>query len=136
MSGPIIDRIDMWIEVSNIPYEQLSKKSVSTEETETTRKRVLAARTIQMERFKNAERSIATNSSMSVRDLDTFIDLDSNVKDILNVSAKKLDLSPRAYHRVVKLARTIADLDNKNNIEVPHILEALQYRPKKLITTI
>jgi magnesium chelatase family protein len=69
---------------------------------------------------------------MGVRDLVNYVVLSDEVKNLLNDSARKLDLSPRSYHRVIKLARTIADLDQKENIETSHILEALQYRPRKL----
>ena len=71
-----------------------------------------------------------TNSEMGVKELKKFALLSEKVKDILNSAAGKLDLSARAYHRVIKLSRTIADLDNAENIEENHILEALQYRPK------
>ena len=69
---------------------------------------------------------------MSVRDLDRLVVLSPEVTDLLNQSAKKLDLSPRAYHRIIKLARTIADLDESRHITEAHLLEALQYRPKRL----
>ena len=69
---------------------------------------------------------------MGVRDIDRMIKLSDNVLTLLNESAKRLDLSPRAYHRVIKLARTIADLDESRFIQEAHILEALQYRPKRL----
>lgn len=74
--------------------------------------------------------------NMGVRDIDRLIHLDENVSALLNESAKKIDLSPRAYHRVIKLARTIADLDESRHISEAHILEALQYRPKKLFATL
>ena len=68
---------------------------------------------------------------MNVRDIETFIILSEKTKETLNHAAKKLDLSPRAYHRVIKLARTIADLEGDANVEESHILEALQYRPRQ-----
>ena len=72
------------------------------------------------------------NSEMNTRDLGKIINLKKEVKEILNTSAEKLDLSARAYHRIIKLSRTIADLAGAEEIEVNHILEALQYRPKKI----
>ena len=69
---------------------------------------------------------------MSVHAIDQFIKLDESVITLLNESAKRLDLSPRAYHRIIKLARTIADIDESRHIKEAHILEALQYRPKRL----
>jgi magnesium chelatase family protein len=67
---------------------------------------------------------------MNVKDLDKYVELSKEDRDLLNTSAKKLNLSARAYHRVIKLARTIADLEGKQNVETKHLLEALQYRPK------
>ena len=84
----------------------------------------------QKKRFEKAGRNIKLNSEMNTRDLIALVPIKEEVKEILNASAARFDLSARAYHRVMKLARTIADLDAKNDIEVPHILEALQYRPK------
>lgn len=69
---------------------------------------------------------------MNTRDLSKMINLKKEVKDILNTSAEKLDLSARAYHRIIKLARTIADLACSDEVETNHLLEALQYRPKKI----
>jgi magnesium chelatase family protein len=67
---------------------------------------------------------------MNSKDISNLIELSKEVKEVLDKSAVRLNLSARAYHRVIKLARTIADLENKKEIELPHILEALQYRPK------
>ena len=84
----------------------------------------------QAKRF--AGTAITSNSKMSVHALDKFIKLDDTVVSLLNESAKRLDLSPRAYHRIIKLARTIADIDESRHIKEDHIFEALQYRPKRL----
>ncbi len=131
ISGPIIDRIDMWVEVSQINYEKLSVDNSEKKETELIKERVIKAREIQRERFTTAGRKIKTNSEMSAKDINKIVDLEKSAMEILNTSAKKLDLSARAYHRIIKLARTIADLDNSKSIKSPHILEALQYRPKR-----
>lgn len=130
ISGPIIDRVDMWIEVPNIDIKILSSKSKINGETEKIRKNIVNARKIQRNRFGKLKQT-NLNSEMSVKELNTLIELDGGVQKILNDATTKLDLSPRAYHRTIKLSRTIADLDNKENIEEAHILEALQYRPKK-----
>ena len=127
ISGPIIDRIDMWVEVSQINYEKLSGDDTDKKETAQIKGRVIAARKIQKERFVKAGRKIKTNSEMSAKDINKIADLQNDAKEILNTSAKKLDLSARAYHRVIKLARTIADLDDSKSIKLSHILEALQY---------
>ncbi len=132
MSGPIIDRIDLWTEVSSISHEKLSEEIVTRNESAAAREKISLAREIQKLRFKNNEKNISTNAEMSVRELAAHAILSDNVRNLLNESARKLDLSPRSYHRVIKLARTIADLDQKQNIETSHILEALQYRPRKL----
>jgi len=131
ISGPIMDRIDMWVEVSQINYEKLSEKETFKKETGEIKNRVIKARGIQKERFFNAKRKIRTNSEMEAKDISKIIQLGDKEKEILNSSARKLDLSARAYHRVIKLARTIADLEGEEKIKVNHILEALQYRPKK-----
>ncbi len=131
ISGPIIDRIDMWVEVSKIDYEKLADSSVEKKESGDIKKRVIKAREIQKGRFKDAKRNLKTNSEMEAKDIGKIAGLTEKAKEILNTSAKKLDISARAYHRVIKLARTIADLEQSKTIEPKHILEALQYRPKR-----
>ncbi len=131
ISGPIIDRIDMWVEVSQINYEKLSDTETGKKETAQIKERVIKAREIQKERFVKANRKIKTNSEMQAKDINKIADLENEAKEILNTSAKKLDLSARAYHRIIKLARTIADLDGSKTINSSHVLEALQYRPKR-----
>ena len=132
ISGPIIDRIDMWLEVSKVDHQKLSDNKSDGDATKQIKERVIAAREIQGKRFADSRRGIKTNSEMNTRDLSKMINLKNEVKEILNKSAEKLDLSARAYHRVIKLARTIADLADSEEIETNHILEALQYRPKKM----
>lgn len=132
ISGPIIDRIDMWIEVPAIDHELLAKPREKKEsESRQVRELVTRARARQYERFQN---TLATNSDLSVRDLEEHASLAPKAQHTLTQAAKTLSLSPRAYHRVIKLARTIADLDNADHILEEHILEALQYRPKTLFT--
>lgn len=133
ISGPIIDRIDMWLEVSKIDHQKLSDNKSDGDTTKQIKKRVIAAREIQKKRFADSRRGIKTNSEMNVRDIGKMINLKKEVKDILNASAEKLDLSARAYHRIIKLSRTIADLAGADEVAVNHILEALQYRPKKVV---
>jgi len=134
ISGPIIDRIDLWVTVGNVDYKKLSDDMPTGEKTFAIKNRVKSAREIQNRRFKNnlkdGKRKIKTNSDMNVKELGIFAPLTSDVKKLLNDSAERLALSARAYHRVIKIARTIADLDNSENIKQNHILEALQYRPK------
>jgi len=130
ISGPIIDRIDIWTEVSKVDHDKLTEKAGESESMPA-RKLVIAAREIQAKRFQEVGRKIKTNSEMSARDIATFLEISAEVKDILNRSAKTLDLSARSYHKIIKLARTIADLDSSPEISPSHILEAISYRPKQ-----
>ncbi len=130
LSGPIMDRIDIWVTVGAVDYEKLSEHKEEGDRTETLKEKVSKARAVQAKRFKSATRHLYTNSEMNVKELNTFAPLTPEVTQILNQSAEKLQLSARAYHRIIKLARTIADLEGSENIATPHILEALQYRPR------
>jgi len=125
ISGPIMDRIDIWLEVEHVDYDMLSgeKKPDAQGTQQSIKERVENARQKQYQRYEKK------NSELSAKDIQK-IHLDENVKKILQISAEKLSLSPRAYHRVIKLARTIADLDESEEIQESHVLEALQYRPK------
>lgn len=129
LSGPIMDRIDLWVEVSRVDHEQLAEMPTS-EENPAIRKRIKSAREKQAERFKNLNLNINTNGEMNAKNLVTTVKLSDEVKKILNDSAKMLNISARSYHRLMKVARTIADLENSYEIEKEHILEALSYRPK------
>lgn len=131
ISGPIIDRIDIWIEVPRISHKKLSDAG-NAETTDKIRERVIKAREVQINRFKKAGRNIDCNSYMNARDIEKLVKLDDKVTKVLNASAEHLGLSGRAYHRVIKLARTIADLYGMENINEHHIAEAIQYRPKQL----
>jgi len=129
LSGPIMDRIDLWVSVGNVSYKKLSEEGVE-EKSEKIKYRVKKAREIQKKRFEKFKRNIKTNSEMNVKDLSSLIKLKKEVRNLLDDSAKRLALSARGYHRVIKIARTIADLENSEEINSSHILEAIQYRPK------
>ncbi len=128
LSGPLIDRIDMFVEVSEVDHDKLLGKNKSGEDSRTIRSRVETARTIQQNR--NPKKAGATNSDISSKNISEVTQMSRSAEDILKLFAQRLDLSARAFHRVIKLARTIADLANSETVEDKHILEALQYRPK------
>lgn len=131
LSGPIIDRIDLWVKVSKINHDKLSdiKKG---EDTGSVRKRIVSARTQQSKRFEKHPHRITTNSEMRAEDVDDFIVLSPKVRAVFNASATRLKLSPRAYHKTLKVARTIADLASSDQVLEEHALEALAYRPTDL----
>ena len=126
ISGPILDRIDLWLEVPHVSYETLTELPSKSDETGPAREQILSARKTQTDRF---SRNARTNANMSAREIDKYIALSDDVKDLLKTSSERLNLSPRSYHRLLKVSRTIADLDNSDAITVAHVLEALQYRP-------
>jgi magnesium chelatase family protein len=129
LSGPIMDRIDLWSEVAKVDHKELSEKKESGEKSEVIRKRVEQARKIQEKRF-GEER---LNSEMSVKDINNFVILEEEEKRLLENAAIKMDFSPRVFHKIKKIARTISDLENSDKVKSKHILEALQYRPKEII---
>ena len=115
--------------MSDIDYKKLHGEG-DGESSVVIKDRVEKARVIQKNRFLKLGKKISLNSEMNAKDLSEIVKLNSEVRDLLDNSASKLSLSARAYHRVIKLARTIADLEGKEEIENNHILEAIQYRPK------
>jgi len=173
ISGPIMDRIDLWLDVPQIDIQKLSDFSDSGHKSVDIQKRVVKAREIQRRRFnlknnqsdqsensdemvgnsldgkesninrdenvnknnnsdnKKQGRHILTNSEMGVSEIKKHVELSPEVKKILNQASERFNFSGRAYHSVIKLARTIADLDDKEDIEQNHIFEAIQYRPKQ-----
>lgn len=129
LSGPIMDRIDIWLEVDRVGPQELSRDSKVGEESKTFREKVERARNTQAERFKN--KKIRKNGEMSAKELVTTIFLEKEAEKILNLAAERLGFSPRVYHKMIKVARTIADLESSEIIKPEHILEAVEYRPKK-----
>ncbi|NJD57945.1 MAG: ATP-binding protein, partial [Anaerolineae bacterium] len=150
ISGPLLDRIDIHIEVPRVEYDKLSDQRLG-EPSATIQKRVEAARQIQRERFlvgakhssnepenvnkyspANASplQSIQCNADMRPAEVRQFCDLDDTSRTLMRSAMSQLQLSARAYHRILKLARTIADLGGSERIQPAHLAEALQYRPK------
>ena len=125
ISGPLLDRIDIHIEVNQVKYKQFENKE-KLETSEEIRKRVNKAREIQKNRFKKY--NIYTNSELTPKLIEKFCKLDTKSKLILEMTFEKLGLSARAYARILKVARTIADLEESENIEKRHIAESIQYR--------
>ena len=125
ISGPLLDRIDICIEVTQVKYNKLDSNE-RIETSEEVKKRVDKARKIQLERYKNSK--ILSNSELTPKLIDKYCKLDENGKKILENAFNKLKLSARAYGRILKVARTIADLEASENIQVKHIAEAIQYR--------
>jgi len=125
ISGPILDRIDLHIEVPSVKYEQLRTEGES-EKSEAVRERVLLARQIQLKRFPGE--GVYSNSQMKPKHLKKFCRLDDAAQSILDRAVRQLGLSARAYNRILKVSRTIADLEAAENILSVHLLEAIQYR--------
>jgi magnesium chelatase family protein len=132
ISGPMLDRIDIHIEVPRVDYQKLSSDRMG-ETSEAIRQRVQAARQKQIERFSNNRISnIVCNADMRVAEVRQFCKLDETGDNLVRAAMSQLNLSARAYHRTLKLARTIADLAGSDIILTPHVAEALQYRPKPM----
>ncbi|MEK9174549.1 MAG: ATP-binding protein, partial [Patescibacteria group bacterium] len=127
LSGPLLDRIDLHAEVPRVEYEKLASEVVA-EASAKIRERVEQARQIQKNRFQNF--GFAVNGEMKLKDIKLFCRLDEKCQELIKNAVYKYNLSARAYHRVLKLARTIADLSASENILPIHINEALQYRPQ------
>ncbi len=127
LSGPILDRIDLHIDVPAVDLEKLTGAGEG-ESSEIIRERVQKARERQLKRFKGTK--FNNNSEMGPKELKGFCPLDSESLNLLKAAVSKMQLSARAYHRILKVSRTVADLDGAENIEPKHIAESLQYRAK------
>ncbi|MDB9922439.1 YifB family Mg chelatase-like AAA ATPase [Polaribacter sp.] len=126
ISGPLLDRIDIHIEVTPVPFEKLSEERKG-ESSVAIRKRVTTAREIQSKRYTESK-NVHYNAQMSVKQIRTYCKLSEESLTLLKTAMEKLNLSARAYDRILKVSRTIADLANENDISPDHIAEAIQYR--------
>ena len=126
LSGPLLDRIDLQVEVPRLTANELLNTVPSAETSSDIRKRVIKARKIQAERYKNE--GILTNSELTSKLIKKYCQIDKESADLLKTAVVKYQLSGRRYDRILKLARTIADLDNSENIKQTHVMQALQYR--------
>jgi magnesium chelatase family protein len=126
VSGPLLDRIDIHIDVPAVPYKELSNEYTG-EKSADTRKRVIAARDIQLERFRS-DRKIYANGQMKTRHVKKYCRFKPDAQSLLDAAMQKLGLSARAYTRILKLSRTIADLEASEDIQSHHVSEAIQYR--------
>ena len=125
ISGPLLDRIDLHVEVTPVNLEDLSSKRTSEKSSEI-RNRVMDARLIQENRFK--ENDIHCNAQMSTKQTRESCVLDATSQQLLNAAMKRLGLSARAYERIIRVARTIADLAKSEHIQMEHLAEAIQFR--------
>jgi magnesium chelatase family protein len=125
ISGPLLDRIDIHIEVPPIRFSEVSSGK-KAEESAQVRERVNKARKVQLERFK--DKKYYSNAFMSNKEINTYCKIDEEGESLLKQAMDKLGLSARAYHKVLKVSRTIADLEGEETIQPPHIAEAIQYR--------
>ncbi|MCL4488712.1 MAG: YifB family Mg chelatase-like AAA ATPase [Chloroflexi bacterium] len=130
ISGPLLDRIDIHVEVPRVDYEKLSGDRLG-ETSETIRTRVETARQRQRRRFEGT--ALQCNGDMGPAEVRLYCAIDAASKSLLRAAMQQMQLSARAFHRILKLARTIADLAGCDNIETPHLAEAIQYRPRRMV---
>jgi magnesium chelatase family protein len=130
ISGPFVDRVDIFVEVPHIDYEKLADDRLG-ESSEKVQKRVEAARSIQRRRFNGT--ILACNAEMTPTEVREFCSTDESAQSLLKTAMKQLYLSARAFHRILKIGRTLADLEGADIIKAPHIAEAIQYRPRSLV---
>ena len=130
ISGPFIDRVDIFVEVPHIDYEKLADDRLG-EESDKVQARIKAARSIQQKRFEGTK--LTCNAEMTPPEVREFCRAEESAQSLLKAAMKQLYLSARAFHRILKLARTIADLENADIIKAHHLAEAIQYRPRRMV---
>ena len=130
ISGPFIDRVDIFVEVPHVDYEKLSDDRLG-EKSENVQVRVTAARSRQLKRFQGTK--LTCNAEMTPTEVREFCKVEPEAQGLLKMAMKQLYLSGRAFHRILKLARTIADLESSDIIKASHVAEAIQYRPRSQV---
>jgi magnesium chelatase family protein len=130
ISGPLLDRIDIFVDVPHIDYEKLTEDKPG-ESSDKVRTRVKAAHEIQLERFRGTK--LKCNADMTPKEVKEFCTGEPAAQSLLRAAMKQLHLTGRAFHRILKLSRTIADLEHSDIIKTHHMAEALQYRHKEII---
>lgn len=130
ISGPLLDRIDLHLEVPKVKYEKLTE-NIESEKSEKILNRIVKAREIQKKRFNGS--TTITNSEMNLKEVKEYCVLNEEGKRLLISASKQMGLSARAFNRILKVARTIADLENSERIFLNHLAEALQFRPRNQI---
>jgi magnesium chelatase family protein len=130
ISGPLLDRIDIHLQMVRVPFQKLASLEAGEPSSEI-RRRVEAARKVQEQRFRGWHKpGILVNGDMGPAEVQSFCAIDEAGRNLMRAAMQQMNLSARAYHRVLKLARTIADLAGEEQIQVHHLAEALQYRPR------
>ena len=126
ISGPLLDRIDIHIEVPRLPQDDMMKTQSNGESSATIRNRVVQARNMQAARFTGTK--MHCNAHMQSKQIRAYCQVTDDVRELLRAAIQQLGLSARAYDRILKLARTVADLEGEANIQLAHVAEAIQYR--------
>jgi magnesium chelatase family protein len=128
ISGPLLDRIDIQVEVPVLDFEDIIYKDMKSETSATVKERVIEARNRGAKRLKAASRPVKTNAEYDSNDIREFCKLDEKCIEIMGLAYDKFNISPRGYDRILRLARTIADLEGNENITAGNLAEAVQYR--------
>jgi magnesium chelatase family protein len=130
ISGPFLDRVDIFVEVPRVDYEKLTDERLG-EESAKVQARVTATRIRQQERFRGTR--LTCNAEMTPNEVREYCQVEESSQGLLKAAMQQLNLSARAFHRILKLARTIADMEKSDIISASHLAEAIQYRPRSLI---
>ena len=132
ISGPLMDRVDIHLEMVRVPFQKLASLEAG-ESSSAIRARVETARKVQEARFRKwGKPGVMVNGDMGPAEVQQFCDIDEAGRNLMRAAMQQMNLSARAYHRILKLGRTIADLAGEESVQVHHLAEALQYRPRAI----